>query len=189
MEDKKRYKYTYLMRDGNQCKIGTSVDPEKRVCQLKTARPHIRLVCYGRKASESGMHKRFKDYHTGGEWFKLPEKEFQAAIRLIASDRQLTSIRNKQARRKRRGERRREKKKQKKELRQREQRGYENFVILSGPYEGTRLVDMVSEEQIEYIRLCLDKWSNKNFTYRAFEWWIEKYSEILRVQRVMNKKS
>jgi T5orf172 domain len=66
--------FTYVMEDKvNTCyKIGkTKNNPVLRLNQLKTANPHIVLVCAfsSLRYSESDLHKRFAMYKKDLEWF------------------------------------------------------------------------------------------------------------------------
>lgn len=66
---------TYLAYDNNYYKIGRSNNPEKRVEDLKTANPAIRLLCYGEGDKEMFLHKRYDSCRVAREWFDLSEEQ------------------------------------------------------------------------------------------------------------------
>jgi hypothetical protein len=69
--------WVYFARDGDRTKIGwTSSGIQKRLRSLRTAAPTIEMVHAIRtddKQLEREIHKVFKDYRIGGEWFALPD--------------------------------------------------------------------------------------------------------------------
>ena len=74
---------TYLIFDGILYKIGKSINPEKRLKQIKTSNPNAKLICYGNAVTEKYMHDRFYRSRVKGEWFKLNDEQLRNAIRLI----------------------------------------------------------------------------------------------------------
>lgn len=62
-------KKTYFIRSGNEVKIGTSINVEQRLKQIKTSRPNSYIYGYINRNIERKLQKRFKNQHTGGEWF------------------------------------------------------------------------------------------------------------------------
>lgn len=75
---------------GTVVKIGVSNDPERRLIQLQSSSPtrlKIRLVVPGGYPLETALHRYFRIYRVGGEWFDLraedPVAAVQEAIRRI----------------------------------------------------------------------------------------------------------
>jgi hypothetical protein len=69
--------WVYFAQDGDRTKIGwTQGGVERRMSSLRTAAPLIEVVHVIRtddKQLEKELHKIFKDYRIGGEWFALPD--------------------------------------------------------------------------------------------------------------------
>lgn len=68
--------YVYFIADGALVKIGTSMNPYKRLKQLQTgASTKLRMVAVvpGGVARERRFHERFKGRRVRGEWFQLTE--------------------------------------------------------------------------------------------------------------------
>lgn len=67
--------YVYVMVSGEELKIGRSRDPERRVNQLKTARPDIKLLyklfVADMYIAEKSLHSIFAFGNITQEWFKL----------------------------------------------------------------------------------------------------------------------
>ena len=76
----KRDSFVYLMYDKSYYKIGKSVDPVKRCLNLRIANLNIKLLAYGNGTTEKELHKEYKAFRVGGEWFKLNEKQVQDII-------------------------------------------------------------------------------------------------------------
>ena len=68
---------TYLMYDGKNYKIGRSINPEKRVLELKTASPNIKLLKETYFVAEKYFHELFYNSNVGGEWFELNYNDLQ----------------------------------------------------------------------------------------------------------------
>lgn len=72
-----RPKIVYIIgnRDKGLCKIGVSVDPEKRCQQLQTACPFPISILAEFKGKghtfERQLHNRAAEYHEQGEWFRI----------------------------------------------------------------------------------------------------------------------
>lgn len=76
----------FIFQEGNDriCKIGKSIDAEKRVIQLQTGNPN-KLELYetldGYTELENELHKRFNDKRIDGtEWFNLSKDEVDSLI-------------------------------------------------------------------------------------------------------------
>lgn len=82
--------YIYLARStlSGLYKVGSSVDPIKRVKTLQTADPTIELIdSYPTKnmvTIEWLVHRRLKPWHVRGEWFNLPDLVVQWLQALLA---------------------------------------------------------------------------------------------------------
>jgi len=67
----------YFVRSGKFIKIGTSIDPNKRLGSLQTANPNklkVRAVLNGGYKTEIGLHQLFEKSRIRGEWFRLTEE-------------------------------------------------------------------------------------------------------------------
>jgi len=67
----------------NIYKIGKSINPIKRVRSLKCSNLDIELISYRRGYSilEKDMHKNYKDYCIGGEWFNFTEEKLREILK------------------------------------------------------------------------------------------------------------
>jgi hypothetical protein len=68
---------TYLMYDGKNYKIGRSINPNKRLLELKTASPNIKLIKECEFIAEKFLHELFCSSNVGGEWFELGYNDLQ----------------------------------------------------------------------------------------------------------------
>ena len=77
--------FVYYIQCGSFIKIGTSINPESRVDQLrrggKAARPSLwvgnpRLIAYlpGNVAKERELHRQFAHLRDNGEWFEMDQE-------------------------------------------------------------------------------------------------------------------
>ena len=79
---------TYLMKSGDEYKIGKAKTPHERLKKLKPARPDIELLadCDEALVSEAALHKMYSSKNTQGEWFKLSDadvfKLYQVLLRI-----------------------------------------------------------------------------------------------------------
>lgn len=67
----------YFITDGLYTKIGIANDPKKRLSEIQVANPNelmIVHVVYGGRKVEVEMHRKFKQFHHRGEWFKISMK-------------------------------------------------------------------------------------------------------------------
>lgn len=76
--------YTYIMGDNSgYVKIGRSKDPEKRLKQLSTANPTIKLLFEHQGDIENRLHKlySFQNLPTmGKEWFDLTQEQIEKLV-------------------------------------------------------------------------------------------------------------
>ena len=79
---------TYLMKSGDEYKIGKAKTPHERLKKLKPARPDIELLadCDEALVSEAALHKMYSSKNTEGEWFKLSDADVQSITELMESD-------------------------------------------------------------------------------------------------------
>lgn len=79
--DKERVR-TYIIRDTHtlNVKIGRSTNPYFRLNQLKVANPNLQMVCISNKNCELEIHRLYKKYKVGREWFQIPESEIKKII-------------------------------------------------------------------------------------------------------------
>lgn len=64
----------YVAKSRNEYKIGVSVNPERRMKQLRTGNPDIQLIYESINVAnpykiEHALHKIYSPYNVGGEWF------------------------------------------------------------------------------------------------------------------------
>ncbi len=74
------------MSDGKKCKIGKSSNPVKRLRNLKTANPDIRLVSYIDGDYEKDFHNRYSSYLYDGEWFVFNKDKYKSVLLEFKSD-------------------------------------------------------------------------------------------------------
>lgn len=77
--------YIYVMRCGNRIKIGFSNDPESRRKTLQTGNPDEVIVEWTRqrddaKKLEHHLHRKFRKFCVGGEWFDADKLELNKII-------------------------------------------------------------------------------------------------------------
>lgn len=120
--------YTYLVTDGQYYKIGSSLNPFRRVKELQTANPSAKLLGYTKKYEEKRLHDKYKKWRVKGEWFNLPQYEV---------DRLLTEMK---------------KPKKKKSLAEIKELALESYIIPYGDYKGKLLSEMTSVDDIRYLR-------------------------------------
>ena len=69
--------YFILNESANLVKIGYSNNPKHRLATLQVGSAHklrIVLVLKGTPKDEQGLHKQFKQYRQGGEWFTYSDE-------------------------------------------------------------------------------------------------------------------
>lgn len=77
-------KNVYLAYDGRFYKIGESINPEKRVENLRKENPSIKLLHFNYGGTkERVLHKLFKKHNVFGEWFDLSSKQVEQVKYLI----------------------------------------------------------------------------------------------------------
>lgn len=63
---------TYAVLCGKYVKIGISCNPIRRAYTIQTYNPHeVKLVGVCHDKDESFHHKKLKNYHVRGEWYKV----------------------------------------------------------------------------------------------------------------------
>lgn len=70
-------KFLYFIKAGDNVKIGTSSNVDRRAKQIQTGNPNKveKLAEFeGFAEREAGIHKELSDIHVNGEWFKFGEK-------------------------------------------------------------------------------------------------------------------
>ena len=66
-----RQSRVYFVQSGNRIKIGTSVDPERRVKQFSLTTEHLIATMPGGRAEEAAVHQAFAKWRIPGtEWFR-----------------------------------------------------------------------------------------------------------------------
>jgi len=199
-------KFTYLMTDGALYKIGQSVNPEQRLKQIKTGNPFCELICFGDKVSEQQLHVYFFKRRISGEWFSLEAKQIEEIKNLLANgfsyeaevgnpdDIKYKTVIYKgvEVRTNKRINNGAKFYKLSTEQKLRNIAGKKRsedlsskYVISFGKYKGTKIVDMKSDEQINYIIWLVDEMKksySKNSKkkcrkYKAFNWWLRNYNK------------
>ena len=84
--------YIYLIRQGdsNYYKIGMSKNPKNRLKDFQVASPqkltlkHI-SECENAEPNqqEASLHKKFKEYHVRGEWYRFNENQISWVINIL----------------------------------------------------------------------------------------------------------
>jgi len=177
---------TYLAYDGEFYKIGKSIDPIKRMRDLKVANPRITLVTFGSAIDEKDLHAYFHKCRVSGEWFDLNKAEVVKCIQLIETGLQpnpdtqahyqnQSGDYGKLALRKRK---------------QWESMQYERYVIDFGKHTGRPLIEMTSTEDISYVTWFVNAYyekhicgksksakrrNAKDWKYKSFKWWLNNY--------------
>lgn len=70
-------RYTYLIHNGRNYKIGYSKNPEMRLKTFKVADPNCKLIIFGAGNIEKELHLMYKKHRIKGEWFDLNRIEIQ----------------------------------------------------------------------------------------------------------------
>jgi hypothetical protein len=140
--------FTYLMFDGNYYKIGKSKNPLMRLKALKTGNPNIELLAYTDKIEEKYLHNRFFESKIGGEWFNLSKEKLKSLMNyfnhgkiLIGKD-GLNYCESVQ--------------KMKIGLKT-DMELIKKYIIDFGKYNGTPIIEMETDEQIDYCRWLYKK--------------------------------
>lgn len=78
--------YVYFLDGGDVVKIGWSINPANRICELQTAHGSpLKLVAFFHGASiaaERETHARFKRYRRNGEWFQWSDAIYAHVLEL-----------------------------------------------------------------------------------------------------------
>lgn len=178
-----KYK-TYLMYDGTYYKIGKSVDPEKRLKQLKTGNTKCKLVTYGQGVEEKYLHDYYFRNRVSGEWFNLTDAQVSNIKRLIEDGQSVSILPSKSKYGWRLSD----------EESIKIQRGIKkslefnkSYKIDFGKYNGVKIVDMVTVEMIQYCewfvatteKQALSKRQLRmNKKYKAFKWWVKIVNKV-----------
>lgn len=150
--------YVYLMTDGRYYKIGSSMNPFRRLKQLKTASPKIKLLGYYKKKTEEQLHKKFKKWKVAGEWFNLPKYE----VDMLLCDMHTP--------------------KKAKSLNEIKQISLDEYLIPYGEYKGRKLITMESVDEIRYIRKQIRELPKHCEEWAMFTRWNLKWSEKNSIQ-------
>ncbi len=186
------------MTDGRLFKIGQSINPEVRVKSLRTGNPFIEMVAFGTGVTEKYLHDYLFRDRVALEWFDLTEEKLKNIINLLEkgeSGRKKGNakvdsfeINGVKFNGKRTGKYYRLSDKEKKRNSDGVKKSEElskKYVINFGKYNGTKIIDMTSDEQYDY---CLwfygvmkDEMSNnekkKSRKYKAFSWAVKNNKE------------
>lgn len=70
----KKQRYIYVIKCGNELKIGYSVNPEARVKAIQTSRAEPVTLEWKRERADAAqlekyLHRMFSKHRLGGEWF------------------------------------------------------------------------------------------------------------------------
>jgi hypothetical protein len=147
-ENKTIKNFTYLMFDGSLYKIGKSKNPLTRLKALKIGNPSIELIAYTDKIEEKYLHNRFFESRVDGEWFDLSEEKLKSVINYFEHGKILIG---------KDGLNYCDSVQKMKEGLKSEMEQVKKYIIDFGKYNGTPIIDMVTDEQIDYC-----KWLYKN---------------------------
>jgi len=137
--------YTYLMYDGSLYKIGKSLNPEKRLKELKTANPRCELLYYSKHIPEKYLHDLFIHKNFAREWFQLDDEE---ALLL----RNLLSVKNKESAQMLMRMAIKRIKKNKPNRAEMKEKYYGNVKLGFGKYKGKSIKSMSDPEELRYLR-------------------------------------
>lgn len=189
-EELKNGTFTYLMYDGKYYKIGKSKNPERRLKQIQTGNPSCKLISYSNKITEFELHILYYNSNVGKEWFDLNEKDdVQDVIDLIekgrkkkgrrtytgeinlkngahkfkepasTSDKILISYRKMKA----------DKRKEATDKRNSKPIDISDYIIPFGKYKGKKIIEMVSDEEIKYVKWFVDTKESKNELDKSYK--------------------
>jgi len=143
--------YCYLAKGKNGYKIGKSVDPERRMKQLKTADPTIRLIAYGDGMSERALHRLYKKRNINGEWYSLIESEVNDIKNKLNNQYELPRISKREDNR-------------------------FGYIIKSGKYAGMKICHMTSKPELNYMRWYVKEFGKfKTHQVKMFKWWVKQF--------------
>ena len=74
----------YFIYDGRNYKIGKSVNPEKRLKEIKTSNYRANLIAYSEYIPEKFLHEVFAHRNVGGEWFNLLDSEIEVITKMMS---------------------------------------------------------------------------------------------------------
>lgn len=84
---KAKESYIYIMEDRGIYKIGKADNVNKRLKQMETGNPYIKIHYYGKVkdwiGSEKHLHNLFKCKNVKGEWFNLDSYDVSMAVQYI----------------------------------------------------------------------------------------------------------
>ena len=74
--------WIYIFAGGGYCKIGKSIDPDKRIRQISPKLPFDIVMVHkfyttDIHTEEIELHRRFADKRANGEWFQLAEGDLE----------------------------------------------------------------------------------------------------------------
>jgi len=135
-------KQTYLIQNKSGLfKIGKSNNPERRLKELKTGNPDLKIIAFGTGIAEKELHTIFKSKKYKGEFYKLKKYEVEKIIRML-----------------------------KNEYKPYMEKHYDH-VINFGKWKGTDIIKMKSIEQLRYVKWFVKNGNKKQKCYKAFLWW------------------
>jgi Meiotically up-regulated gene 113 len=82
------HRFIYVLKSGENYKIGIAKDVSKRMRELQTGDPVKHMFVYSSFSEnapdfESRLHKAFAEYRGAGEWFALPPEELEQLIEIL----------------------------------------------------------------------------------------------------------
>lgn len=160
--------YTYLISDGRYYKIGESLNPFRRLKQLRTANPFVKLIGYTKKYSESRLHQKFNKWKIKGEWFDLPQYEVDSLLEEIHKPKY----------------EKQRKVKHDKEI------DFINYLIQFGKYRGRLMYTMTEKHELAYMRKQIKNFKKYSEEWIVFKKWLNythKINKIPKKNRNSNK--
>lgn len=208
MTSSEKNEYTFIATNGPLHLIGRTSNLESRIDELKKEHPSIKLVTSGTGVTKIYLQELYFKQRTNGDWFEFSEKQLANAISLIEKGPQkappvsekdkavvhgikyVDNGRSYGYRPDRTGvywHQSDEQKKRAADGRLRQERLNKNYVISFGKYKDTKITDMTSPEQINYVTYMYGEFTKnhgkgqaiKERRVKAFKWWLANYKDYV----------
>jgi hypothetical protein len=166
---KKKQSYTYLITDGKEYRLGSSIHPYERVKEMKESNPSIKLVTFGVGVSKYYLLKKLVNGGNQLKWFKMDKEELHDIVKLINKGESKTNPKREY--------------KSKVDTLLKEHKLNSNFEIPFGKNKGRVMKDLNGTADYKYAKWFINNASNKRErSYKAFNWFIKKHDKELENQ-------